>query len=174
MITSGYFSFGQGVPLMRCVAHFLCQFGIHSDPSKRKEFNDSLEDDVNWLPEGPNYRLNSEGVKRFARGYMAFAGGGKNSRSKQFIMALDGNGPLGGGSPWEVPWGEVVGDYSFDTMDKIYTGYGENGPPQGRLSKEGASAEVKENWPLLDYIQQCVLVDERVLDDKGNTVVVDE
>ena len=170
MVTTGYFSFGQGIPLMRCVKGFLCQFGIHSDTSKRPEFNSHLEDDVNWLPEGPDHRTNVDGIKRFAKGYLAYAGGGKNSRTKQLIMSLESNGPLAGGSPWEVPWGEVVGDYSFATMDKIYTGYGEKGPPQGRLSKEGASPALREEFPKLDYIRKCMLVDERILDDDGNPI----
>jgi hypothetical protein len=77
------------------------------------------------------------------------------------IVALKDNGPLAGGSPWEVPWGELVGPDSFQTLSKIYTGYGEKGPPQGRLMKEGVSDAVKEEWPDLDYIKSCQVVDER-------------
>ena len=161
MVTSGYFSYSGGVPLMRCVSNFLCQFGIHSDTSQRKKFNSNLKDDPNWLREGKDYRMNDKGVKRFAKGYMAYAGAGPNSRGKQLIVALAPNGPLGGGSPWEVPWGEVVGDYSFDTLDAIYTGYGENGPKQGKLSTEGMTEAMKSEFPQLDYITSCTLVDRR-------------
>ena len=147
-----------------------CQFGIHSDPSQRKKFSDTIPDDPNWLPPGKPNRMNDKGVKRFARGYMSFAGGGnKPSRTKQLFVALKANGPLAGGSPWEVPWGELVGDYSYETLDQIYTGYGEDGPPQGRLSKEGASDAVQQQWPLLDYIRQCTLVDERVVEPLTTT-----
>lgn len=81
------------------------------------------------------------------------------------IMALEDNGPLGGGSPWEVPWGEVVAHESFETLATIYTGYGEKGPPQGQLSSKGMTPSLKEQFPKLDYIQSCVLVDEAVMDD---------
>jgi len=89
-----------------------------------------------------------------------YAGAGKNSRTNQFIVALNNNGPLGGGSPWEVPWGELVGKQSFDTLDQIYTGYGEKGPSQSLLNGEGFSQNVKDQFPKLDYIQSCHIVDE--------------
>lgn len=158
MVRSNYFS--TRVPLMRCVKDFLCQFGIAGDPAADRKFRTSLKDEPNWLPPGPTNRENSQGVKRFARGYMAYAGSGQNSRSNQLIVALKANGPLAGGSPWEVPWGELVGDDSYRTLDAIYTGYGEKGPPQGLLHSEGASAKVKENWPKLDYILSCEIMDE--------------
>ena len=41
----------------------------------------SLPDDPNWLPEGKDHRQNDVGVKRFAVGYLAYAGSGKNSRT---------------------------------------------------------------------------------------------
>jgi hypothetical protein len=58
-----------------------------------------------------------------------------------------------------VPWGEVVGDESFATLDKIYTGYGEKGPSQPRLSKEGSSEGVAKEFPELDYILRCDVID---------------
>lgn len=161
MVTSGYFN--SGVPFMRCVENFLCQFGLNADASKRKDFRESLPDDPYWLPKGPKNRENDAGVKRFARGYLAYAGSGENSRDKQLIMALEPNGPLSGGSPWEVPWGELVHPESFETLGKIYTGYGENGPPQGQLGTNGMTAEMRQKWPKLDYINSCQLLDELVL-----------
>lgn len=147
--------------LMRCVKNFLCQFGIAGIPSYNKPFNKNLPDDPNWLPEGPTHRTNELGVKRFGKGYLAYAGSGKNSRGNQLIVALSDNKMLGGGSPWEVPWGEVVGKESFRTLDKIYTGYGEKGPSQGRLSREGSSEGVMKEFPKLDYILGCDVIDSR-------------
>ena len=164
MVTSGYFSAEGGVPFMRCVPNFLCQFGIHSNKKINEQFKTNLQDDSNWLPEGKTYRMNEKGVKRFAKGYMAYAGAGKNTRGKQLIVALAGNGPLGGGSPWEVPWGEIVGLYSFDTLDLLHTGYGENGPKQSTLNKKGMTDSMRtKEFPLLDYITSCTLVDQRNL-----------
>lgn len=157
MVESNYFS--SKVPLMRCIHNFICQFGIAGDPIINKKFKTSIEDDRNWLPEGPDYRENSSGIKRFSKGYMAFAGSGPNSRSNQFIVALGNNKFLGGGSPWEVPWGEVVGEESYNTLDKIYTGYGDKGPSQGRLAREGASTAITEEFPELDYVTSCNVIE---------------
>lgn len=147
---------------MRCVRNFLCQFGLAGDPSYNAEYKgkkNSLPDDPNWLPEGPSHRTNELGVKRFAKGYFAYAGSGANSRSNQFIVALGNNERLAGGSPWEVPWGEAVGKESFETLDEIYTGYGEKGPSQARLSKDGSSEGIVRDFPELDYILSCDVVD---------------
>lgn len=159
MVRTGYFS--NKVPLMRCIRNFLCQFGLAGPPSKQFD-KKRLPDDPNWLPEGPAHRTNAQGVKRFAQGYLAYAGAGKESRSSQLIVALQANARLAGGSPWEVPWGELVGTHSFDTLSRIYTGYGDKGPPQGRLRREGASDAVAKDFPLLDYILSCQVMDEVV------------
>jgi cyclophilin family peptidyl-prolyl cis-trans isomerase len=150
--------FRRKVALMRCLSNFLCQFGLAGLASK--EFDSRLPDDPNWLPEGPDHRTNAEGVKRFAQGYLAYAGGGKNSRGVQLIVSLKANPRLAGGSPWEVPWGELVGPHSFETLVKIYTGYGDKGPSQGRLRREGASEEIAKDFPMLDYILWCELNDQ--------------
>ena len=42
-------------------------------------------------------------MKRFQKGYLAYAGAGNNSRGTQLILAYEDNPYLGGGSPWEVP-----------------------------------------------------------------------
>ncbi len=147
---------------MRCVRNFICQFGLAGDPSYNEEYKgkkNALPDDPNWLPEGPSHRTNELGVKRFAKGYFAYAGSGTNSRSNQLIVALGDNERLAGGSPWEVPWGEAVGKESFETLDRIYTGYGEKGPSQARLSREGSSEGVGRDFPELDYILSCDVVD---------------
>ena len=145
---------------MRCIKNFLCQFGLAGAASK--PFDARIPDDPNWMKEGPDYRTNSAGVKRFAQGYLAYAGAGKDSRGIQLIVSLQSNPRLGGGSPWEVPWGELVGEHSFTTLSKIYTGYGDHGPSQGRLRREGASAEAVKEFPLLDYVLSCQVVDEAV------------
>lgn len=157
MVNTNYFS--STVALMRCIKGFLCQFGIAGIPSYNKRYRKNMKDDPNWLPEGPPGRKNDLGVKRFAKGYLAYAGGGPNTRGNQLIVALQDNERLGGGSPWEVPWGELVGVESFRTLDAIYTGYGEDGPSQGRLSKEGSSESIKKDFPLLDYVLGCDLID---------------
>jgi hypothetical protein len=56
------------------------------------------------------------GTARFQKGYLAYAGAGKNSRGTQLIMSFQDNLFLGGGSPWEVPFAQVFGASSFETL----------------------------------------------------------
>lgn len=159
MVRSDYFN--TGVPMMRCIQDFLCQFGLAG--SKSKLFRNYIPDDVNWLPSGPNNRENKLGVARFAQGYLTYAGNNPDSRSNQLILALKPSGPLGGGSPWEIPWGELVGTHSFDTAANFYAGYGE-GPPQEWLWEADGIEKVKRDFPLLDFINSCHVVDQRFED----------
>ena len=162
MVQSGYFNSKDGVPMMRCLKNFICQFGLNSDPKLSNVFRETFPDDKNWLPEGPKHRKNDDGVIRFARGYLAYAGGGPNTRDNQFIVSLVDVEALAGGSPWEVPWGELVGKHSFDTLGKWYTGYGEDGPQQGDLWKKGVTKETRKKFPKLDYITGCSIVDQAI------------
>lgn len=140
---------------------FLVQFGLPGDPSLLKRYHElgNLPDDPNWLPKGPSGRL-INGTKRFQKGYLAYAGAGKNSRGTQLIMAFEDNLYLGGGSPWEVPFGQLFGSNSFETLSKICTKYGE-APSQGKIMNRGKSY-LKENFPELDYITNCIVVKDDV------------
>lgn len=169
MLERGYFE--TEIPLFRCTD--ACQFGLSSNASLTKRFNKRIPDDPLWLPTGPDNRF-SKGpnpIKRYPKGVLTHAGGGKNSRSTQFVLTLKPNKFMGGGSPWEVPLGEVVekpdssskhGDKDFVdvSLPDVYTGYGEKGPGQGLLHREGVSDAVREKWPLLDYVLQCSIVDQ--------------
>jgi len=164
MVASGYFSLSEhGVPLMRCVDGFLCQFGLSGEHSGL--FEEKIPDDPQWLPDdgddGGGRQDPASGTKRFQRGYFAYAGSGPDTRGRQLFVALDDARSLGGRkSPWEVPWGELVGEHSFRTLVDIYTGYGEDGPSQDLLVKAGALDVVKRDFPDLDWILSCKVVDE--------------
>ena len=165
MVTSGFFS--SKVGLFRSLKGFLIQFGLAGEPAVQKKFEETmlkgkhgnLPDDPQWLPAGPPGR-EINGVRRFQKGYFAYAGAGKNSRGTQLIVAFEDNLYLGGGSPWEVPWGQLVGDASFETLKKIYTGYGE-APSQGKIRNRG-NQYLEAEYPLLDFINECVVVRENV------------
>lgn len=161
MVQDGYFS--ATVPLFRCLENFLCQFGLTGEPEVTHKYKATFPDDPNWLPEGPTNRQNEGGVIRYAKGYLAYAGAGPNTRSNQFIVSNAPSKQLAGGSPWEVPWGELVGQHSFDALDKFYTGYGDKGPSQGELHAKGVTDELRQRFPKLDYIASCTVVDERGL-----------
>lgn len=165
MVKTGFFS--SKVGLFRSLKGFLIQFGIAGEPSVQTSFeknmlngrHGNLPDDPPWLPLGPPGREINK-VRRFQKGYLAYAGAGKNSRGTQLIVAFEDNLYLGGGSPWEVPWGQLIGAESFETLAKIYTGYGE-APSQGKIRNRGKSY-LEEEFPLLDYITECQLVREDV------------
>jgi len=44
---------------------------------------------------------------------------------------------------------------------KVYTGYGENGPAQGKLWNQGMTEEMKREFPDLDYITGCSVVESK-------------
>mmetsp|Transcript_50114 Transcript_50114/g.121421 ORF Transcript_50114/g.121421 Transcript_50114/m.121421 type:complete len:338 (-) Transcript_50114:166-1179(-) len=162
MIKSKYFDSeeegGSPVPLFRCTD--ACQLGLSSNPNMTKRFDTRIDDDPLWLPTGPTNRVNEHGVKRYPGGIWTFAGSGPNSRTNQMVITLKANQFMGGGSPWEVPLGEFVGAQSFDVLSKWYTGYHEKGPSQKILRQQGVSSFVKQQWPLMDSILSCQIIDE--------------
>ena len=152
MVKDNFFSPPHGVALFRALKGFLVQFGLSSDPDIQTMWHrrGNLQDDPSWLPLGPTNREH-DGVKRFRKGYMAYAGAGKNSRGTQLIMALQNNGPLCGGSPWEVPWGQVVSSDLWK-LDSIFTEYGEK-VHQSKIMNRGY--EYLKDFSSLDYLKNC-------------------
>lgn len=159
MVEKGFFSTRVG--LFRAMKGFLVQFGVAGEIPMQQKFNamGNLVDDPSWLPLGPTNR-EINGVKRFQKGYLAYAGAGNNTRGTQLIMSFEDSGHLAGGSPWEVPFAQLIGDNSLETLSKIYTGYGDQ-PNQGKIMNQG-NAYLEREWPLLDYITQCEIVDTNV------------
>lgn len=143
------------------MTNFLVQFGLAGDPKIHSYYKSlgNLLDDPSWLPLGPSGRQ-INGTKRFQKGYLAYAGAGNNSRGTQLIMSFQDNLYLGGGCPWEVPFGQLIGIESFKTLSKIYTGYGEK-PSQSKIMNRGVSY-LEEEFPLLDYITKCNIIKTNV------------
>ena len=103
-----------------------------------------------------------KGTRRpLKRGYLAFAGSGPNSRTTEFFFAF--RDLQLGGSPWEVPFGKLVGEASYQAMDRFYSGYGDmkafggSAPAQGQIYARGA-AYLDAEFPLLDFITECHVV----------------
>jgi len=151
MVRSGFFS--TKVVLFRAVRGFICQTGISGDPAVHKMWSEKghILDDPQWLDQSVDQRP-------MKRGYLSFAGGGKNSRGTEFFFSFRDTAL--GTSPWEVPFGTVVGDDSFQTMDHWYTGYGElepfggKAPSQNKMYKEGLRY-LEKGYPEIDYITGC-------------------
>jgi hypothetical protein len=75
-------------------------------------------------------------------------------------MALQDNKYLGGGSPWEVPWGQLVGESSLQAIDHMYTKYGEK-VSQGKIFNRG-NEYTKGEFPHLDIISSCEVMAREV------------
>eukprot|EP00804_Cyclotella_cryptica_P002092 CCRYP_006511-RA/>CCRYP_006511-RA protein AED:0.14 eAED:0.14 QI:0/-1/0/1/-1/0/1/0/248 len=133
----------------RVVPHFLVQFGIGytKDEELRQLSQSTIPDD-----------LKRSDLLPFKEGMISFAGSGPNSRSSQLFIAYDKAQSLGT-SPWETPFGEVIGEDSLETVRKFYQGYGDmppwgKGPQQGPIHNRGSSY-IEENFPLLDKFDTC-------------------
>lgn len=151
MVQSGYFSLK--VPLMRCVDRWICQFGLAGKRSE--DWQVKIPDDPQWMTT-PEYG-NSEGKLYFKTGFFGYAGYGPKTRGRQFFVSLSDHNRLGE-QLWEVPWGELIGAESFDTLKQIYKGYGEDGPDQYKMIEEGAHEYLLEKFPHIDYITSCQVV----------------
>jgi cyclophilin family peptidyl-prolyl cis-trans isomerase len=159
MVNSNFFS--TKVSFFRSLKNFLVQFGLAGDPKIQTYFHTlgNLKDDPQWLPLGPTGR-EINGIKRFQKGYLGYAGAGNNSRGTQLIMAFEDNLYLGGGCPWEVPFAQLFGNESYQTLSKIYTGYGE-GPSQTKIMNRG-NLYLESLFPKLDYINSCKVMKENI------------
>jgi cyclophilin family peptidyl-prolyl cis-trans isomerase len=133
---------------------------LSSNTTVTKLFDANILDDPLWLPTGSEHRTNADDVKRYPAGVLTHAGGGPNTRSNQFVLTLKPNKFMGGGSPWEVPMGEVVSEMQI--LQQFYVGYGEKGPSQRILRREGVTESVRSNFPLMDYINNCQIIDEAI------------
>ena len=166
MVNTKFFS--SEVALFRALKDFLIQFGLAGDTDVQTKYERdtsggepylNLPDDPQWLPLGPPGR-NIDGVPRFQKGYLSYAGGGDNSRGTQLFITNADSLYLGGGSPWEVPIGQLVDEASYTTIDKVYTGYGES-PSQGKIRNRG-NEYLRNEFPKLDYILSCEVVAENL------------
>ena len=71
MVKVGHFD--DGVPMMRCLEDYLCQFGLSANASRNRWR--AFKDDPPWLPHGSHYRTDASGHLRFKTGYVAYGAG---------------------------------------------------------------------------------------------------
>ena len=100
------------------------------------------------------------------RGTLSFAGGGTNSRTNQLFFAYCEGTECGqlGEQPWETPVGELVGQASFETLDRLERAhtYGDmppwgQGPAPDRIAADVDGGYLR-SFPDLDYLKSCELV----------------
>jgi cyclophilin family peptidyl-prolyl cis-trans isomerase len=152
LVRSGYY---DGVAFNRAVPQFLIQFGIGASYEMRTAMREnSIYDDKN------------EEI-RFQPGYVSFAGSGPHSRTTE-IFFVQPDTPRHqqdyfGQNSWETPFAYVE---NVDVLSKIYSGYGDmppwgEGPDPNRIYNiDGYSDYLPVNFPKLDYIDRCIIVDE--------------
>jgi peptidyl-prolyl cis-trans isomerase A (cyclophilin A) len=142
LVRSGYF---KDIALFRVIPGFMCQFGIHGDPTVSAKWREAnMADDP---VKGSN-----------TRGAVTFATAGPNTRTTQLFINFADNAGLD--RQGFSPFGKVV--EGMDVVDKINSEYGEGapqgrGPSQGRIQAEG-NAYLKKDFPNLDYIKSATLV----------------
>eukprot|EP00041_Stephanoeca_diplocostata_P009234 m.140383 g.140383 ORF g.140383 m.140383 type:complete len:336 (-) comp17662_c0_seq3:270-1277(-) len=159
MVRDGFFS--AQVPLYRCVQNWVCQFGYTKDPTMTKKWDPpqhpQIQDDPQWLD------LRPEAKPWMRKGLVSFAGGGPNTRTQHFFFAT-ANIELGK-ALWEVPFAELADDASLAVLDSFYKGYGElrvfhGNAPDGQQIQERGGAYLESEYPLLDYITGCTVVED--------------
>lgn len=151
LVRSGYFT---GVAFFRVIPGFMCQFGIHGDPSVSAKWREAT------IPDDPVKGSNT-------RGTITFATAGPNTRTTQLFINYGDNSRLDGDG--FAPFGKV--SEGMNVVDKINGEYGEGapggrGPDQGRIQMEG-NAYLKKDFPNLDYIRSATIVSME-LPDRNN------
>ncbi len=125
----------------RVVPSFVVQFGISAYPPVSAAWKDAnIKDD-------PVTQSNKKGS-------LTFATAGPNTRTTQIFINLEDNARLD--SMGFAPFAVVDGD-GMSIVEKLYQGYGENGPDQGQLAAEGKPYADK-NFPKLDSIKTARVI----------------
>jgi peptidyl-prolyl cis-trans isomerase A (cyclophilin A) len=142
LVRSGYF---KDIAFFRVIPGFMCQFGVHGDPSVSAKWREAA------IADDPVKGSNT-------RGTITFATSGPNSRTTQLFINFADNTSLDGRG--FSPFGKVT--EGMDVVDKINGEYGEGaprgrGPHQGHVQMEG-NAYLKTNFPNLDYIKSATIL----------------
>lgn len=128
--------FYDGQKIFRVVRHFVVQFGISAYPQVSAAWsNAEIQDD----PSAGRHN---------ARGTIAFASAGANTRTTQVFINTGNNVQLDG---YEfTPFGVVTS--GMKTVDSLYGGYGDRPTPhQAEMARQG-NAYFRAHWPRLDTI----------------------
>ena len=141
LVDGGYY---DGSKVFRVIPGYIAQFGIAADPALAKAWRFA------YLPDEPQRRP-------CARGAVAFADKGPNTRATQVFVNLADNPPLDTGE--FAPFGRVVS--GMDAVDRL-RGYGRDGPQGERTDQsaifEGGNVYLDARYPGLDTIVRAKVV----------------
>lgn len=138
----------DSVAFFRVVPGFVVQFGLSGDPRVNEGWR------TRSIPDEPVRQSNR-------RGRLAFARGGRNTRTVQLFINLRDNTRLDTLNAFGFPpVAEVVS--GMEVVDSLYSGYGEgaprgNGPVQDSIRAAG-NAYLARAFPRLDYIRRARVV----------------
>ncbi|HZT78342.1 MAG TPA: peptidylprolyl isomerase [Vicinamibacterales bacterium] len=141
LVKNGFY---DDVRFFRVLDGFMAQVGMNGNPEIQGAWDKA--------------RLQDDPVKESnKRGFVTFATAGPNSRTTQFFINFGNNASLD--RQGFAPFGEVTS--GMDTVDKLYSGYGEGaprgrGPDQGRIRMEG-NTYLKKDFPKLDYVKTATI-----------------
>jgi len=142
----------DGVALNRVVPNLITRFGIAKDfdvrsAGKRTFIWDDVEPGIEFEP-----------------GFVSFAGdpGVHDRRSTELFIVSPNISPEQlekfGEESYEMPFGFVEDKSS--ALTKIYSGYGNTGPDTAVMYESDGYDYLEKNFPKLDYIERCYIVDE--------------
>jgi peptidyl-prolyl cis-trans isomerase A (cyclophilin A) len=142
LVKNGFF---DGARFFRAIPNFMVQFGIHGDPAVSAQWRNAR------LPVDKVVKSNTRGMITYAMG------GSPDTRTTQMFINFKNNANLD--AMGFAPFGEVTS--GMESVDKIYTGYGEGaprgqGPEQGLVQSEG-NAYLMKSFPKLDYIKKATI-----------------
>jgi peptidyl-prolyl cis-trans isomerase A (cyclophilin A) len=145
------YGFFTDASFFRVVPGFVVQFGIPAKPAIGRAWAQAT------IKDDPPAQHNLPGYVTYA------ATAAPNSRSTQvFIDLRDNSSSLD--QQGFAPFGKVT--EGMDVVEKLYSGYGENGPDQERLTNEGKPYADK-NFSQLDSIKSAVIVKTPAASTKG-------
>merc|ERR1712032_1495852 len=124
----------DGCAFNRVEPNFITRFGI------AKDFDTRTVEKGNVILDDFDPKI------KFEPGYISFAGFPK--QHDRF-----------GEESYEMPFG-FVEDVKTSALSKIYSGYGNTGPDTSVMYESDGYDYLKKNFPKLDYIERCYIVDE--------------
>ncbi len=144
LIKNGYF---DDIAIYRVVPDFVAQFGIHNDSTINNSWRDHKIDDEPVLAKNEAMSI-------------AFARGGKRTRSNQFYINLKDNYRLDNYKGPGVTGFPVIAKVieGKENVLKFYSGYGGAlGGKQDSIAKFGNSF-LREKYPKVDYIMKAYFI----------------
>jgi len=133
LVKNGFYN---DASFFRVIPGFVAQFGMNAKPAVNKAWDHaSIKDD-------PVKVGNKRGNLVFAAMQIP------NSRTTQIFINFKDNSALD--TQGFAAFGTVID--GMDVVDRLYSGYGDNGPDQGLITTEG-KAYLDKNFPKLDSVK---------------------